>query len=115
MYATSRHPRGEGIPAPTRSVARAIAICLLAGEEFLLVMPGAASQRPFVPLERLKQSIAGIPFTYAGSAIRVTASVGVAWMSGRADTAEMLLSRADAALYGAKQAGRNRVEYAASG
>ena len=58
---------------------------------------------------------AGVPFTYAGSAIRVTASFGVAWMSGRADTAEMLLSRADAALYGAKQAGRNRVEYAASG
>ena len=58
---------------------------------------------------------AGVPFTYAGSAIRVTAGFGVAWMSGRADTAEMLLSRADAALHGAKQAGRNRVEYAASG
>jgi diguanylate cyclase (GGDEF)-like protein len=85
------------------------------GEEFLLVMPGAASQRPFVPLECLKQSIAEIPFIYAGSSIRVTTSFGVVWMSGKADTAEMLLSRADAALYGAKQAGRNRVEYAATG
>ena len=63
----------------------------------------------------LTHSRSQIPFTYAGSSIHVTASFGVAWMSGGADTADMLLSRADAALYGAKQAGRKRVEYAATG
>jgi diguanylate cyclase (GGDEF)-like protein len=84
------------------------------GEEFLLVMPGAARQRPFMPLERLQRAIAEIPFAHAGSPIRVTASFGVAWLTGT-DTAESLLSRADKALYGAKQAGRNRVEYAATG
>ena len=84
------------------------------GEEFLLVMPGAVRQRPFVPLERLQGTIAEIPFTYAGITLRVTASFGVAWLSGGADTAEKLLSRADAALYNAKQAGRNCVEYAAA-
>jgi diguanylate cyclase (GGDEF)-like protein len=85
------------------------------GEEFLLVMPGAARQCPFVPLERLQRAIAEIPFSYAGSSIQVTASFGVAWAAGAADTAERLLSRADEALYIAKQAGRNRVEYAATG
>jgi diguanylate cyclase (GGDEF)-like protein len=85
------------------------------GEEFLLVVPGATKQRPFLPLERLQRAIAEIPFTYAGSSIKVTASFGVAWLTGNRDTAEGLLSRADEALYIAKQAGRNRVEYAATG
>jgi diguanylate cyclase (GGDEF)-like protein len=85
------------------------------GEEFLLVVPGAPTQAPFLPLERLQRAIADIPFSYAGSAIKVTASFGVAWLSAASDTEELLLSRADAALYSAKHAGRNRVEYAATG
>ena len=85
------------------------------GEEFLLVAPGATKQRPFLPLERLQRAIAEIPFNYAGSSINVTASFGVAWLTGNSDTVEGLLSRADEALYGAKQAGRNRVQYAAAG
>jgi len=85
------------------------------GEEFLLVVPGAPTQTPFLPLERLQRAIAEIPFSYAGSDIKVTASFGVAWLDAASDSAELLLSRADAALYGAKHAGRNRVEYAAAG
>jgi diguanylate cyclase (GGDEF)-like protein len=85
------------------------------GEEFLLVVPGAPKQAPFLPLERLQRAVAEIRFTYAGEDIKVTASFGVAWLTGETDTAELLLSRADAALYSAKHAGRNRVEYAATG
>jgi diguanylate cyclase (GGDEF)-like protein len=85
------------------------------GEEFLLVVPGAPSRRPFLPLERLQRAIAEIPFSYAGSTIEVTASFGVAWLDDASDTPELLLSRADAALYGAKRAGRNRVVYSATG
>ena len=85
------------------------------GEEFLLVVPGATQQLPFLPLERLQRAVAEIPFIYAGSAIKVTASFGVAWLTGNSDTAERLLSRADEALYSAKRAGRNRLEYAATG
>jgi diguanylate cyclase (GGDEF)-like protein len=84
------------------------------GEEFLLVMPGATRQRPFLPVERLQRAIAEMPFIYDTSPIKVTASFGVAWLTGPSDTAEKLLSRADAALYGAKHAGRDRVEYAAT-
>ena len=85
------------------------------GEEFLLVVPGAATQAPFLPIERMQRAIAEIPFTYAGSGIKVTASFGVAWLLAASDTTEVLLGRADAALYSAKHAGRNRVEYAATG
>jgi diguanylate cyclase (GGDEF)-like protein len=63
----------------------------------------------------LRRAIAEIPFTYAGSQIKVTASFGVAWLIAASDTDELLLSRADAALYSAKDAGRNRVQYAATG
>jgi hypothetical protein len=80
-----------------------------------LVVPGATRQRPFPPLERLQGAIAEMPIRHAGSSINVTASFGVAWLTGNSDTAERLLSRADVALYSAKQAGRNRLENAATG
>jgi diguanylate cyclase (GGDEF)-like protein len=84
------------------------------GEEFLLVVPGAPPERPFLPLERLRRVIAKLPFSFNGSPISVTASFGVAWLAP-ADSAQDLLARADTALYSAKYGGRNRVEYAATG
>jgi diguanylate cyclase (GGDEF)-like protein len=85
------------------------------GEEFLLVVPGAPQQRPFLPLERLRRSIAEIPFSHDGLIINVTASFGMAWLMHDSDTPEKLLGRADTALYSAKYAGRNRIEYAEVG
>jgi len=79
------------------------------------VLPDAAPQCPFQPVERLRQIIGEIPFSYNGTSFRVTASFGVAWLAAPSDTAEDLLSRADEALYSAKHAGRDRVEYAATG
>ena len=85
------------------------------GEEFLLVMPGAVAQPPVLPLvERLRTAVAEIPFSFRGSPIPVTASFGVAWLDATSDSARDLLARADAALYAAKDSGRNRVEYAAT-
>ena len=85
------------------------------GEELLLVLPEAAPSQPFLLIERLRRTIAEIPFCYRDSTFRVTASIGVAWLASAADTAEDILARADGALYSAKHAGRNRVEYAATG
>jgi diguanylate cyclase (GGDEF)-like protein len=84
------------------------------GEELLLVLPQAAPQSPFPLVERLRQIIAEIPFSYGASDFRVTASFGVAWLTAGSDSAEDLIGRADAALYAAKGAGRNRVEYSAT-
>jgi diguanylate cyclase (GGDEF)-like protein len=85
------------------------------GEELLLVLPEAAPNRPFLLIERLRRTIAEIPFRYRDSTFRVTASIGVAWLTSASDTAEDILARADGALYGAKNAGRDRVVYAATG
>jgi diguanylate cyclase (GGDEF)-like protein len=45
----------------------------------------------------------------------VTASFGVAWLESTDDSLNNLIGRADEALYAAKYAGRNRVEYSATG
>ena len=85
------------------------------GEELLLIMPDASPQQPFLPVERLRRAITEIALSHEGSTIRVTASFGVAWLQPHERGSTGLLGRADAALYAAKYAGRDRVEYAATG
>ncbi|MGH6734738.1 MAG: PleD family two-component system response regulator [Methyloceanibacter sp.] len=85
--------------------------CRLGGEEFVVVMPDTDLGKAYLVGERLRQCIAAAPF-HAGERIgslKVTASVGVAALEFPDDTPEMILKRADQALYCAKRDGRNRV------
>jgi two-component system cell cycle response regulator len=85
--------------------------CRLGGEEFVVVMPDTDLAKAYLIGERLRQCIAAAPF-YAGeraSALRMTASVGVAAIEQPSDTPSRILKRADQALYCAKRDGRNRV------
>jgi len=77
------------------------------GEEFIAVLSETPSGSVGVIAERMRQAIAGAPFVLDdGSQIPVTVSVG--HVSGT-DDAELLVHRADDALYVAKAEGRNRV------
>jgi two-component system cell cycle response regulator len=81
------------------------------GEEFMVVMASAASDEASVVAERLRHAIAAAPMRVSGETLDITASVGVA--SGEPGaTFEQVVGAADAALYRAKNAGRNRVETA---
>ncbi len=85
--------------------------CRLGGEEFVVVMPDTDREQACLVGERLRQCIAKTPF-FGGDAtgnIDVTASVGVAALEFPDDTPEIILKRADQALYCAKRDGRNRV------
>jgi two-component system cell cycle response regulator len=85
--------------------------CRLGGEEFVVVMPDTDLGKAYLVGERLRQCIAAAPF-YAGERVgtlEVTASVGVAALEFPDDTPELILKRADQALYCAKRDGRNRV------
>jgi two-component system cell cycle response regulator len=85
--------------------------CRLGGEEFVVVMPDADLAKAYLVGERLRQCIAAAPF-FAGERVGgldVTASVGVAALEFADDTPELILKRADQALYCAKRDGRNRV------
>jgi diguanylate cyclase (GGDEF)-like protein len=82
------------------------------GEEFLAVLPKADAGRAWEVGERMRQRVCERAFDVGdGLALLLRVSVGVAqWRAGELMPA--LLERADAALYGAKDRGRNRVEVA---
>jgi diguanylate cyclase len=82
------------------------------GEEFIILMPGTDRDEAPLAAERMRLAVAGAPTRIDGKTCGVTASFGVATLSPEAPTLEALLGCADAALYRAKENGRNRVESA---
>ena len=81
------------------------------GEELLLVLPGAGERDAVGVAERVRAAVSDAGLAHpAGIGGVLTVSIGVA--AGTAD-ARALLARADAALYAAKAAGRNRTMTAA--
>ncbi|UIJ73632.1 PleD family two-component system response regulator [Aurantimonas sp. HBX-1] len=84
--------------------------CRFGGEEFAILMIEADAQTAVGIAERIRQSVCERPFVIDGNSIVVTVSEGLAVFEPGRDDAQSLLKRADAALYAAKRAGRNRVE-----
>jgi len=80
------------------------------GEEFLVVFSGATEDSVAQAMERARQAVSAKPVILraSGDQIEVTLSAGIA-VAEPEDTVESLIQRADAALYEAKHAGRNRV------
>jgi diguanylate cyclase (GGDEF)-like protein len=82
------------------------------GEEFLLILPGTDAAGGAQVAERIRVALAGrIVLSVDGTPISVTSSFGVA-ATPSATTASELFAAADAALYEAKRAGKNRVKTA---
>ena len=81
------------------------------GEEFVVVVPDSSAHSVRQRAERVRQAISEIGFNKGKEDFGVTASIGVAVL-GPGDTGKTWLARADAALYEAKSAGRNRVIFA---
>ena len=83
----------------------------LGGEEFAVVMPETPPVNAFTAAQRVRERIAdsSLPLETGGE-LRLTVSIGLAWMTPTDRGVEQLLARADAALYRAKNGGRNRVE-----
>jgi len=82
------------------------------GEEFVLLLPGTDAAGAVVTAERIRRRVSRLPIVAGGQdalRISVTCSVGVAAYPAHGTSVEELLRRADAALYTAKSAGRDRV------
>ncbi|HEY6281144.1 MAG TPA: EAL domain-containing protein [Burkholderiales bacterium] len=88
----------------------------LGGDEFAILVPDAVEDELHVVAERMVHSISQIPFHFEGKNLRLTTSLGIAVFPNHAENAEELVAHADAAMYQAKDAGKNawRVYQAAS-
>jgi diguanylate cyclase (GGDEF)-like protein len=75
------------------------------GEEFTVVLLGADERAAHAYVEAVARRLRDEPVE---PALRLTISAGIATLDAAAPTAEALLRRADAALYAAKRAGRDR-------
>lgn len=79
------------------------------GEEFLIVAPGCGIAETWELAERVRVHVADCSIMVGGASVQVSLSLGIA-TGEAAGEIEKLLQAADAALYQAKNAGRNRVE-----
>lgn len=109
------HPAGDAVLRQVAAVVseqiRQVDLCSrLGGEEFAVLLAGAAPEAAREFAERLRRKIAEIVVLHDGNSIKVTASIGVAALLAADESADAGLLRADRALYKAKAAGRNRVE-----
>src|ERR1700686_3625011 len=82
------------------------------GEEFLLILPNCDLPNALARANGLRESVASTPVVCSGEERLITMSMGVAVSDcdGKNEV-EMLLNRADAGLYAAKESGRNRIEH----
>lgn len=112
---TYGHPAGDAVLVKVASRLRSCirpqeALGRYGGEEFLIVLPGASQATAMAVAERMRAAIASQPEIINGVTLNLTISAGVAATDQfPAATTEELISRADIALYAAKDAGRNRV------
>ena len=111
------HPAGDDVlrevaGRATSSLRKRDLVGRIGGEEFAVILPRADLKEAEGVCERLRTQIAGKPVRYENCIIPFTASIGIAELRPD-DTVGTLMARADAALYEAKDNGRNRVRLAA--
>ncbi|MHC3825521.1 GGDEF domain-containing protein [Pseudomonas sp. G3-19] len=84
-------------------------IARFGGEEFVLLLPATTPAVGAKLLESLRAAIEACPFHFKGERVTITISMGLASFK-TGEHSDLVLKRADQALYRAKNGGRNRVE-----
>lgn len=79
------------------------------GEEFVVLLPNTPPEAALLVAERLRDSVHRLDLSDIAQELGVTISLGLAMLRAQDDGLHDVIDRADAALYRAKDAGRNRV------
>lgn len=108
------HPAGDAVIRAlatrcTEIVRGSDTVGRLGGEEFAIILPMTDLARAMDLAERIRVRISAEPVVWEGQSIPFTVSIGVADAQDSTGDFATLIGRADAALYAAKQGGRNRV------
>jgi diguanylate cyclase (GGDEF)-like protein len=111
---THGHLAGDGL---LRQIAGAVKVRLrredlfarVGGEEFAVLLPEIAVEGARITAEKIRGIVECTSFRHETKPIPCTVSLGVAALQGQETSANDLYRTADAYLYSAKQAGRNRV------
>lgn len=78
------------------------------GDEFAILLAGIPAGEGLKVAEKIRGMVSDASFDHRGKPVEVTMSIGVACTGEEQESDEMLLQRADRALYAAKAGGRNR-------
>ncbi len=110
------HPVGDAVLCGIadrmgENVRRVDVIGRIGGDEFAVCMPSISLLDARALALRLRGAVAGAPLATPAGPVEVTVSLGVACFA-QDDTVDSIYARADAAMYAAKRAGRNRVRSA---
>jgi diguanylate cyclase (GGDEF)-like protein len=89
-------------------------IARLGGDEFLVVLEDIQDLVPVEAVSRKLLSELARPFALATGEVQVTASIGVSALPDDAIDAGALMKHADTAMYAAKQAGKNTLQFYAA-
>ncbi len=117
---TASHEVGDAL---VRSLAGVISTCLkpddliarIGGDEFAVIFRRRLPLEAERDSEKLRQAIAGFRYPHAGHVYSLTASIGMVPFQPRRLDYPALLAQADAACFGAKELGGNRVKTVVSG
>lgn len=89
-------------------------LCRWGGDEFVLLLPQLRHREDANVIASKLVATLQTPFLLEGNLLNITVSIGIAIYPDSGEDAEMLLRNADAALYAAKQKGRNNFQYYAT-
>lgn len=87
-------------------------VCRYGGEEFAIILRNTIDMEGIgLRLEAIRQAIAGAPMEYQGNKVAITCSFGVVscTMIDKSENIDVVVRKADEALYEAKRTGRNRI------
>jgi diguanylate cyclase (GGDEF)-like protein len=83
--------------------------CRYGGDEFVVVLGNVAEMIALERAEKLREGIAKHSILYKNEKVSISVSIGIVVFPDHGSSAELLLQRADQALYRAKQMGKNRI------